>query len=59
MTVYDDGSDWVSLVGLTVMASGRIIASLFQDHVGSGNPVDGAYIVYSDDDGATWSSRIT
>jgi hypothetical protein len=53
--IYDDPSDWVSLVGLCVLSTGRIIASLFQDHVGSGTPLDGAYIAYSDDEGASWT----
>jgi hypothetical protein len=58
-TIYDDASDWVSLTGVAVLSTGRIIASLFQDHVGSGTPLDGAFVIYSDDEGATWGSRIT
>lgn len=48
---------WSSIIGLTTLSTGRIIASVWRDQVGvSGSGEAG--IVYSDDDGATWSSWI-
>lgn len=52
---YDTFTPWfASPMGITRLSSGRLIVSLWRDQVGvSGSGEAG--IVYSDDDGATWS----
>lgn len=55
--VYDDPSVWVSATGVAVLSTGRVIVSGFYGAYAS-NPLDGAFITYSDDDGATWSSIV-
>lgn len=52
---------WASIIGLTTLTkapyAGRIVASLWRDQVGVSASGE-AGIVYSDDNGATWSSWI-
>lgn len=48
---------WVSIVGLTTLSTGRMIATLFRDNyavAGTGE----AGVVYSDDHGLTWTDWI-
>ncbi len=56
--IYDDPSEWVSLTGVTILSTGRIVVSMFR-HPSATNPVDGAYVITSDDMGATWGSLVT
>ena len=54
---YDLTPRWVSIIGLTKLSTGRLIASLWRDvYTVSGSGDVG--IVYSDDHGATWSDWI-
>jgi len=55
--VYDDPSVWASSTGVAVLSTGRIIVSGFYGAYTS-NPLDGAFVVYSDDEGATWGSIV-
>jgi hypothetical protein len=57
IVVCDLPSDWVSVFGLGVTPTGRVIASLWKDRTGvagSGR----AGLVYSDDHGLTWSAWV-
>lgn len=57
-TIYQDATPrWVSVLGVTQLSTGRIIATLFRD-TGSGTLGEAGY-VYSDDDMATWSAWIS
>jgi hypothetical protein len=61
-TVYDHPSLNVVNVGLGVLKSGRIISSVSIMDAPSppaADPLDGAHVLYSDDNGATWSAPIT
>ena len=57
-TIYDDPSDWLEVTGVAVLSTGRVIVSFYQNHVGSGNPLDGAWIVWSDDEGVSWQAPV-
>lgn len=56
-TIYDHPSVWASGQDLSVISTGRVFASGFYGAFAT-NPLDGAFVVYSDDDGRTWSSLI-
>lgn len=56
-TVYDHATLWTTAMGIGLSSSGRLFVTLFRDNYS----VDGtgeAGIVYSDDNGATWSSWV-
>jgi hypothetical protein len=58
-TPYDiyDTANWSTAMGVRVLDNGRIIVAFFE-HAWPAQ-VDGVYLIYSDDDGATWSARVT
>lgn len=61
--VYDHASQWVSAVGVTVLSTGRVVISAFIHSAGS-DPLDGAYVLYSDNveaagSASTWTGPIT
>lgn len=54
-TIYSNGSLWATVMGLVTLSTGRIVATLWRDDpVSSGSGEAG--IVYSDNNGATWSA---
>lgn len=58
VTIYDDPSLWVSIMGISQVASGRVFAVLWRDNYAvSGTGQSG--LCYSDDNGATWTTWAT
>jgi hypothetical protein len=56
-TIYDDASLWVTPMGVTTISTGRVIVTYFKDNAGA-RPLDGIFLIYSDDNGVTWGSEI-
>lgn len=57
-TIYDHASLWASAIGASMTSTGRIFVTLWRDsYPTSGTGESG--VVYSDDNGVTWSAWIT
>lgn len=57
-TIYNHPSLWTAIYGVSQISTGRIFATLWRD-TAPGTSNDGeAGLVYSDDDGATWSAWV-
>ncbi len=57
-TIADHASERCSGVGVASLASGRVVCTYLRYNYPS-NPLDGAYLVYSDDFGVIWSAEVT
>lgn len=56
-TIYNDASLWCAVYGITQISTGRIFATLWRDNWAV-NDTGEAGLVYSDDDGVTWSAWV-
>lgn len=54
-TIYDDASLFSTVYGISITPTGRVIAVLWRDNWNVAN-TGNAGVVYSDDDGGSWSS---
>lgn len=54
ITAYDHPSLWVSAFGVARVSTGRVFLTLWRDNFSSSGTGE-AGIIYSDDDGATWT----
>lgn len=55
--IYDHPSLWTSVYGVSQVSSGRIFATLWRNNASDDSTAE-AGLVYSDDEGATWSAWV-
>lgn len=57
-TIYDDASLWVTVMGVSQMPTGRVLAVLFRDNAGSPGTGEAGFVSCDDIDAATptWST---